>query len=333
MPIYSGIKVGSKIQRIDKAMFEHIYDCTADEISVAAESGRIIPYFANRFSAYDPEAIKSLVKAGSRRITREQMQLVKKMGMCQFVSHDCKFCRRRAREIRKRLPKINGGCLACLGLMWNSTGESLSKWTNKKSAQERVSLELCLASKVILSRNLGAVFQTKCPVGKRALSRVSEVYRPSATEFVCQGLKVNYTKDIPLKQYLEIVDSKATKAMRQVVQGFLKDPRARKFDVILNGKIVEYNQQLEDFGKSKAARIYKALSDLAVYGGTKFVEEQTRKYIKLSGKMARNISEYVASEALDLHAKVFGKDWTVAQLYRTRCRLEACKRVATPSRE
>ena len=320
MPIYPYIIRPDKGNlRIRQKTFKAIYDCTPAEMSIAAEAGRVIPYFPAKFHIYDAKLIEPFLEPGIPRISHHQIELIKRIGMCHFVNYDCKECSRRAKTIRKEFPKADKGCLSCLGIMYNYGG--------KKPGFEKLTPEVCLSMKAVVSRNLDAVFQTDCPIGQKALGKISGFPAIHAIEYVCKGLKIGYTKDIPLETYLEILDRRTTKAMRQVVRDILREPYARKYETILNAKIFEFNQQIEDFAKSKAAKIYKAFSDLAIYGGSKFVEEQTRKYIKLPAKDLKNIAEWIASKALDLHARVLKKNWTLAQLYRVKCKLQTCKQM------
>jgi len=85
--------------------------------------------------------------------------------------------------------------------------------------------------------------------------------------------------------------------------------------------------EIEEIGKSKAAKFYSAVSDVAVYGGSSFVERQTNSHVKIAKKDLHKASEWIASKLMDLHAMATGKDWTIAQLYRTRWKIEHCKEV------
>lgn len=293
-------------------------------MALAAQEGHVIPYFPANLSGYDAKLIEPLLEPGVPRINKQQMELIKRIGMCRFVEYDCKKCESLNKEVRKDFRNVeDASCYACLTLLYQYGYKA------KKSAFEKVIPEACLSTRVIISRNLDAVFQTDCPVCKNSLSMMSGLPESQAIEYVCKGLKISYTSEIPLQSYLELLNGKATKAIRKTVYNILRDPYAEKYTHYLNAKIFEFNQQIQNLGQSRAAKFYKAISDLTIYGGSKFVEEQTRKYIKLPEKGIKNLAEWIASKALDLHARVTKKDWTIAQLYRLKCKLEKCREKGT----
>jgi wobble nucleotide-excising tRNase len=143
---------------------------------------------------------------------------------------------------------------------------------------------------------------------------------------IVRGLRVKYTPDLDLGSYLDLLDGKTTRAIREITKKIMEDPYAAKYSEHLNSKIVEFNREIEQVGKSRTAKFYHAVSDIAVYGGSKFVERQTESYVKSNKKELHKVSEWIASKFMDFHAKVTGKDWTIAQLYRTRCKIGECRK-------
>jgi len=125
------------------------------------------------------------------------------------------------------------------------------------------------------------------------------------------GLNVKYTNDVDLQSYLSILDSKTTKAVREIVKRILADPFATKNTDRLSSEIFSYNKEIEE---------------VAVYGGNKFVERETKGLIKSGDKYLHKMQEWITSRLIDIHARVSGKDWTIAQLYKTRCRIEKCRK-------
>jgi hypothetical protein len=105
----------------------------------------------------------------------------------------------------------------------------------------------------------------------------------------------------------------------------MEDPLAAKYLDRLNAKIFEINREVENLSKSKLSKLFSATTDVVIYGGSKFIEHQSNKYINLPGKELAKVGEWLSEKAMDIEGKIVGRDWEIAQLYRTRCRLEKCK--------
>jgi len=144
-------------------------------------------------------------------------------------------------------------------------------------------------------------------------------------DYILEGLKVRYTPSISLEHYVDIFDGKTSKALRRIVANLLSDPLSRKYKERLNAKICDLNQQVEELSEGKTAKIFDAVSDMALYGGKKFIESKSQKYIKIPRKGFIKLGEWLASKGIDLQAKVQRKDWSIAQLYKARCRLKRCR--------
>lgn len=94
----------------------------------------------------------------------------------------------------------------------------------------------------------------------------------------------------------------------------------------MNSKVFEFNREIGELATSRSAAFYEAVSEIAVYGGTKFVERQSEGFLKTRKKDLGRVEEWIASKLMDVHAKVTGKDWTIAQLYKARCKIEQCRK-------
>jgi hypothetical protein len=71
--------------------------------------------------------------------------------------------------------------------------------------------------------------------------------------------------------------------------------------------------------------VFETVSDMALYGGSKFIESQTDRIIKVPKKGLVRLGEWLASKGIDLTAKTKGKDWSIAQLYKAQCQLKKFK--------
>jgi hypothetical protein len=315
-PIDLRFESGKKIENAE--MFRRVHGISPDEMAALARKGHVFPRFLTKFSNYDAKVIKPLLEPGIPRISAAQTKLVSFQGFCKLVQKDCQKCQRTHEQIEKDFPKLpHESCEDCLGLVYTLG------YKNKLTI-EKIIPDVCMASQTVVSRNLNAVFQTNCPAGKKILGVISSLPEEKTLEYIVCGLGINYVTKIRLEDYVDILDTKTTKAMRKIVSEMLQDPIARKYSQRLNAKIFEFNQQIEELSESKTAKFYKAVSDLVVYGGSKFVEKQTKNYVKLPQEGVKKGAEWLASKVLDLHSWLTGKDWTIAQLYRTRCKLEKC---------
>lgn len=300
-------------------IFRRIHGLSPDEIATLARKGRVFPRFETKLSEFDAKLIKPLLEPGIPRISPAQARLVAFYGFCTLVQNDCQKCELTAKQAEKDFPKLHGkSCIGCLAVLY-SLG-----YRNQVLTIGSIIPKVCMASQAVISRNLNAVFQTRCPVGKKALGMMSNLPEEQTLEYMLYGLGINYVPEIPLEDYVDILDTKTTKAVRKIVSEMLQDPIARKYRQRLSAKIFEFNQQVEELSESKTAKFYKAVSDLVIYGGNKFVEKQTKNYVKLPKESLKKGAEWLASKVLDLHSWITRKDWTIAQLYRTQCKLEKC---------
>jgi hypothetical protein len=101
----------------------------------------------------------------------------------------------------------------------------------------------------------------------------------------------------------------------------VEDPLSKKYSQRLKVRIFDLNQQIEEIAEGRAAKVFGAISDMAIYGGKKFIEAQSQRYIKIPKRGLVKLGEWLASKGIDLEAKVQRKDWAIAQLYKARCKL------------
>lgn len=318
--------------KVTEAVFEKTNDISLTDFLKAVEKGRIIPYFQARYKYYDANFVQHFLESGLPRIPRAQMELINRRNVCKLTNSDCKKCREHKEEALKdisalgegqRKPEHYDSCAACLSRVYEMgiPKESLFKTTNPLQI-------LCAIRDVLSSRNVGATVQTNCPRVKEALGLFAggpEIADP--LEAVVEGLKVKYTTELDFESYLALIDGKTTRAVREVTKKIMADPFASKYSERLNSKIFEFNREIEEVAKSKTAKFYHAVSDIAVYGGSKFVEQKTQGYLHGGKKHLQKVSDWVASKLMDFHARATGKDWTIAQLYRTRWKIEQCKKL------
>ena len=332
LPLYDTliypIQTHSAGTKLSEKIFKTYYEISLSDFLMIAEQGRIIPYFVSAYKKYDVNLIQHFLEPGMPRISHSHMALIRRYGACKLVNGDCEKCKEEAAFAKKEVSKIveevrfQRSCSVCLSLAY-STGVITDKIL-QTSYPERT---LCSVPDVLACRNLDAVLQTNCPSAMEALGLLTDFPETwNAVENIIDGLKVKYTPDLDFESYLELLDGKTTRAVRETTKRILEDPFAAKYSERLNSRIFAFNRELEEVARTRTAKFYQAVSDIAVYGGNKFVERQTQGYLRARKKNLQKISEWIASKLMDLHAKATGKDWTLAQLYRFRCKTEQCKK-------
>jgi hypothetical protein len=320
-----------KDAKMSEATFRAANDISLEDFLKIVETGRIVPYFVSRYKNYDLSFLQHFLEPGLPRISQLHMDLVRSQNNCNLVNGDCSKCQASGETAKKDIsafmeegekPKSHGSCHVCLSIMYNIgiNREDILKTTSPLRT-------ICATIDVLASRNLEAAFQTNCPIVRESLGLFAgapEIADP--IEAVVEGLKVKYTSDLDLESYLHLIDEKTTRAVREVITKIMEDPFASKYSERLNSKVFEFNREVEEVGKSKTAKFYHAVSDIAVYGGAEFTKRQARGYFHPKKKDIHRVSEWIASKLMDIHAKATGKDWTIAQLYRTRWKIEQCKK-------
>jgi hypothetical protein len=324
---------------VSESTFETAHDISLNDFLSIVEKGRIIPYFPGEYAKYDVNLIEHFLEPGLPRISTVHMSLIGMMNTCSIFNSDCERCREIRAIAKKDIPEVfkrpltekDKGCYSCLAKVYTCgiTKDQIMQLSNPEAT-------LCLFNDIIASRNLNGVFKSNCPLANEALGTFSGFrMNDKAIETIVSGLKVKYTTELDLDSYLSVLDGKTTRAMREVVKKILDDPFAAKYSEALNSKVFEYNREIGELATSRSAAFYEAVSEIAVYGGTKFVERQSEGFLKARRRDLSKVEEWIASKLMDVHAKVTGKDWTIAQLYKARCKIEQCRKEAkaaqTPS--
>lgn len=321
--------------KMTELSFKKANGISLEEFLTFVHKRRIIPYFSHQYQNYEPDFISHFLEPGTPRISMSHMNLVRLQNYCKLMNYDCNKCKATVKTAEEELPLVKknvedpkkDACGDCLSMAYviGVCKEELIKYNSPRAL-------LCSIGDVITSRNLGAAYKTNCPIARDALGYVAGIQSiEKGFETIVKGLKVSYSSDMDLGSYLDLLDSRTTKAIREIIQKIMEDPFAAKYSERLNARIVDYNREVEEIGKSRMARFYNAVSDVAVVGGSEFVERQTASYLKVGKKDLHKISDWIASKLMDIHAKATGKDWTIAQLYRTRRKLEHCKNVEPDS--
>lgn len=335
-PIYRFVrwyKNGEIYRIVDEKSFRFIHrGVNPEEIALLAEKGRLIPYFVDGYEFHDPELIEPLMQPGIPRISYWRVMALRRYNLCSYVDGDCEKCRVTIEQANKDIhlfPNPEGldmnreQCVECLKILY---GIGMRNKLVTEDGEARYNLYgLCHHTYPILSRHLSSILQSECYNFKQLLTDLSGLGLVSKLDQIVRGLKIRYTPDIGLDSYLDIIDSKTTKAIREIMRQILKDPATNINQDQLNGKIFDLNQEVEHLAKSKAGRVFEAVSDIAIYGGKKYLERLSNNYLKIPEKGLHALAEWITSKGLDAYVKLTGTDWAIAQLYKARCKLEKCK--------
>jgi hypothetical protein len=314
--------------KITERNFERANGISLKNFLTFIERGRVIPYFETGLKNYDQKLLEHFLEPGLPRISWTQIELIRKHNMCSFTGGDCKKCNNLATEAKKDMTAVGATgkdlseCAPCLSslYMWGVKKESIPHYAGHQNP-------LCAMVDFVAARNLDAVFSSSCPIGKSA---VNAFYSSSTTtekiDAIVTGLKIKYSPDLDLESYLDLLDEKTTRAIRKIIEEITKAPFVAENSERLNARIYAFNREIDEIGKSSASKIYRAVSDIAVMGVSKGIENQTQSLVKINKNTARDASEWLASKFIDVNAAIHGKSWAIAQLYRTRCKIETCKK-------
>ena len=150
------------------------------------------------------------------------MELMRKQNVCQLYG-DCKKCKSSKDEAKKiakeyLIPERCAGCLRdAMALGVNKENIMSSRYESK--------FTLCTIMEGISSRNLGAVFQSNCPGKTQAINLLSSQQKSSENiDSIVQGLRVKYTENLDFKAYLNLIDGKTVRAIRNITDRILFDP-------------------------------------------------------------------------------------------------------------
>ena len=308
--------------RISKvSVFKWQHGLTPSDLVILAEKGRVIPYFERGYVNYSEKIISPLLQPGVPRISPKQMALIRALPII-LMEKERKWAdvQRLASQDLQKFSFPHRECVSCLSACYMI---GLRKYF--ESLKFRGWTAACFVSYALSTRVFDAVLQTECKLVKDLLSYIGGLPDGLSIEYILQGLKVNYAPNIPIEAYLDIFDGKASKALRKIVADLLNDPLSRKYTERLSAKIYDLNQQIKELAQGRAAKVFEAISDMALYGGKKFIESKTQQHIKIPKRGFVKLGEWLASQGIDLQAKIQRKDWSIAQLYKARCKLERCK--------
>ncbi len=323
LPVYNQIlyPISSKATENN---FQKINGISLKDFIRIIEHGKIIPYFKTAYQNYDSNLMEQFIKTGIPRISSTHHSLVKEQGICKLFNSDCKKCGNIIKSARKDIIEFtqkSPNCYQCLALAYSAGIRKEELLESQLKLQS-----ICAVTEILSSRNFGTVYQANCPINAQALKlfrghlSVEDIIEP----IVC-GLKIKYSPDLDLNSYLDLLDGKTTRAVREAISRILKEPFTAKYSERLNSKIFEYNREVEEISKTRTAKFYHAVSNIAVYGGSKFIERQSEGYLQAKKEDTKKTSEWLASKFMDYHAKIMKKDWTYAHLYRFRCKMNLCK--------
>jgi len=326
LPIYSHYWTdsGKKLQdlKISKvSVFKKLHGLTPSDIKTLAEKGRIIPYFESAYRSYNREMISPLLESGVPIISPSQMASIRGAPITWLMEEKGWGDKYNSASVDLQKFEFPKGkdCATCLsacymlGLRDYFHGSKFRGW-----------LTACFVSYALSIRLLDAVLQTECDVARDVLGNIGDLPEGLSIDYILKGLKVKYSPDIPLEEYADIFDGKTSKALRRIVEQLLNDPFSRKYTRRLSARIYDLNQQIEELRQGRAAKVFEAVSDMALYGGKKFIESQSQRYIRIPKKGFIKLGEWLASKGVDLEAKLQKKDWALAQLYKARCKLKRC---------
>ena len=323
LPIYSYYETKKREYKITKvSVFERQHGLTPSELVVLAEKGRVIPYFLSDYAAYSEKIIEPLLQPGVPMVTPRQWALIAGVPIARMrLQENWTDMHGLASQEMKELGFPKGrNCSLCLSACYMI---GLRKYF--KSPEFKGWRSTCFVAYAVATDGFKAVLQTECEMVKDLLSNIGNLPAGVPIEYILKGLKVNFVADISLEDYVDIFDGKTSKALRKIVRDLTNEPLSRRYTQRLSAKIYELNQQVEELAEGRAAKVFEAISDMALYGGKKFIESKTQQYIRVPKRGFVKLGEWLASKGVDLQAKIQRKDWSIAQLYKARCKLDKCK--------
>jgi hypothetical protein len=325
MPIYPQYQDGIEIKKIvDDVTFRKVNYLTPTELATLAEKGRVLPYFTNKYTSFDEKTIRPLLQPGLPRVSPGTMLLIR-WAASDLTAEDKdleeseKLATKDLKSFTQRPKnKMESKCAQCLALCY------MLGMRKRFQEAELGQVHACFVSYAVSANYLDAVLQAKCLFAKNVMGDIGGLPEGVDINYVLKGLKLDYSPDLPLEEYIEVFDSKTSKALRRIFANLLSDPLSSKYTDRLSNKIYDLNREVKELAASKVAKVYETVSDMALYGGRKFIESQTQKYIQVPKKGFMRLSDWLASKGIDLAAKAKGKDWSIAQLYKAQCKLERC---------
>ncbi len=326
-PIPNDYEFGKKMTA---ESFESTNNIKINDFIKFIEKGRIIPYFETSYSDYDVDFINVFLEPGLPRISSEYMNLIYLFNKCESVKNLCKRCEELTDKARGEIKDFN---LDISKEEENEYVDYIAELYRLGVPKKRIltlkypESSLNLSSDVIIARNFQATIETNCSIAKESFGLFSNISEKEGFyDTIVSGLGVKYTSDIDLGNYLDLMDSSSTRAIRKITDRIRKDPYAMRYSERLNSKLVDYNRQIEEIAKSKTAKFYNALSDIVVYGTEKVIEDKTDSTVKTKPSNLRKVSDWIASRFMDVENIARRRDLTLAQLYRTKYKIDECKK-------
>ena len=308
------------VVKINSKSFENFHGLTVNELKLLAQEGRVIPYFFDdTYRNYDPEIIQPLLNSGVPTISPAQRELLVYAYINQLRNqNNWNEMSGLAKEDIVRF-NFKPTCNTCL------TASYLMGFRKHLMSSPTPHIgDACFFRNTLAVNQLNSVLQTECSVNKGILSQIGGLPEKMPIDYILEGLKVNYCPEIPIERYIEIFDSKTTKAIRRTMENLLSDPYCRKYPAYLKNKVFDLNQQVTELADGRAAKVFETVSEMAIYSGQKYLEAQSSKMIKIPKKGLITIGEWLASRGIDFQTRVSKKDWSVAQIYKARCKLGNC---------
>jgi hypothetical protein len=328
LPLYDEILIVIPPEFRDKKIFKEHLQFDPEEIALLAEKGRVILTFNSKYQKYRPEVIEPLLQPGIPHVSCYQWGLFMYFGLSKpkYLLPPLLG--------KKELPEfpeisIQGICFPIV--LAHGFDEPLAEVLQKIREGSLQGYDPnCLfcfamyAHRFLTDAKLGAVPIRDAPFCTKLNSLITEMAAtkcifsesflgsPDNINDVAKGLKVSYSPEIALEDYVEIVDGKVTRAIRRNMNRILEDPLSIKYKQRLYSKIYELNKEVEEISKSKLTSIGVSTTDIMCYNLKKHIPYETiRKGI-----------DWLSSVSLGMQAKLLKRDWAVLQLYRVRRRLE-----------
>lgn len=191
-----------------------------------------------------------------------------------------------------------------------------------------------------LSTNVGCKYMSQEKVTGKVLpdQPLPDFLDPFELEFIEKKLRIAYSDNIPLTEYIELFDSNTTEAIRKLLRKIILDAHTKSTSVIaLQNTLNEYNQQVDELinRSTRKAKIVFATSDIVKsnIGAIRMViEGVAKKYLNtpekawdcmvVPEKYRNSMSKWLGNKAVRLESLLTGVAPDVIHLYHVRTCLE-----------
>jgi hypothetical protein len=219
----------------------------------------------------------------------------------------------------------------------------LAKEGSPKEYIDTLADRLTMVPNLLLAKAFNSTFSTNAacryieetekletPLGTNPL----EAFDPYVLEFIERKLRIAYSENLPISEYIDIFDSRTTEAMRTIFGRIVTSASSKGGSLInLQNSIEEYNRQVEELiaRSTKRTKMVYATSDVlrANAGAIKMLlEGAAEKYINapekawdcfIVPKRYRNaVSKWLGEKAVGLEAALAGVTPEAVHLYHTR---------------